>query len=105
MTSVRPTLSDDHGDRFPGAVRPHTGTPTPGAGERLVRMHSAYLTKVNSLVEAGRDDLVPELSETFTAESAGLRSPGRRGAGHAPGARRPARLRRLTRTSLQRFAR
>jgi hypothetical protein len=73
VTSARPTpISDDHGDQFPGALPART-TPTPSheAGDRLVRMHAAYVQKVNSVVEAGRDGLAHELAQTFAEESSG----------------------------------
>ena len=51
MTTIRPTpITDDHGDQFPGAL-PATATPaTEGSQDRLVRMHAAYVHKVNAVV-------------------------------------------------------
>ena len=119
MTSVRPTFIEDNGDRFPGAVPASPTAPRHGADERLVRMHAAYVSKANALVEAGRDELTTELADAFAAESssathtadahhgtrrsAGRATPSRGDDGRRPG--RTARLGRLTRTSLQRFDR
>ena len=67
-------MTDDHGDQFPGAL-PAPGVPSTAhraaADERIVRMHTDYLQKANSLVEAGRDDLARELAASFAEESAG----------------------------------
>jgi hypothetical protein len=92
------------------------------------RMHAAYVAKVNSVVEAGREGLAHELAETFLEESAagsasgerldpahgrgGRRSTGRGTPGRT-GTGRPAgrgttllgRMGRLTRSSLDRFDR
>ena len=113
MTSVRLSPNDDSGDRFPGSVPAATTAPTPGADDRLVRMHAAYVSKANALVEAGRDELTAELAADFAAESghasqgtrrsAGRGAPGRGEDGRRPG--RTARLGGLTRTSLRRFDR
>ncbi|MGZ4508226.1 MAG: hypothetical protein ACXVX8_01740 [Blastococcus sp.] len=64
------TLNDDHGDQFPGAL-PGQATPAPaGADEKFVRMHAAYVQKVNSAVQADREGLAHELAErTFVEES------------------------------------
>jgi hypothetical protein len=122
MTSARPTpINDDHGDQFPGAVPAvATAAPTSGADERLVRMHAAYVQKVNSVVEAGREGLAHELAHAFAEESAearvtephgesGRRTAGRRTPGRGPDGRRPGRpttrLGRITRSSLDRFDR
>ena len=119
MTSVRPSPLGDNGDRFRGALDAATTPPTPGADERFVRMHAAYVSKANALVEAGRDGLTTELADAFAAESssathttdashgtrrvAGRRAPSRSAADRRPG--RTTRLGRLTRASLQRFDR
>jgi hypothetical protein len=88
-------LNDDHGDQFPGAL-PAPGSVLPrheAADERLVRMRAAYVHKVNSVVEAGRDDLADELATAFAHEAAAPRLP----VGHSrrPGGGRgtPARTR------------
>jgi hypothetical protein len=124
MSSERPTpINDDHGDQFPGALPARTASaPSPGVEDRLVRMHAAYVEKVNSVVQAGRDDLAHELAETFDEESSGTHSPGghinlarsRRAAGRgapnrsrngrAPG-QSATRVGRFTRRSLERFDR
>ena len=69
-------LNDDHGDQFPGALpAARTVLPRHEAGdERLVRMRAAYVHKVNSVVEAGRDDLADELATAFAHELAAPRS-------------------------------
>jgi len=122
MTSARPTsINDDHGDQFPGALLRATGRPArDGADARLVRMHAAYAHKVNSLVEAGRDDLAHDLAEAFAEESsatpaggspdrraAGRRTPSRGRSGRRPGqADTPlGGMGRFTRRSLDRFDR
>ncbi|SOE02896.1 hypothetical protein [Blastococcus haudaquaticus] len=119
MTSVRPATLEDNGDRFPGAVPASSTLRTPGADERLVRMHAAYVSKANALVEAGREDLTSELADAFDAESASaihtadVHHGGRRSAGRGTPTRsrddrgpgRTTRLGRLTRESLQRFDR
>jgi hypothetical protein len=105
-------MTDDHGDQFPGAV------PTPAvpdsahraaAQERIVRMHADYLHKTNAAVEAGRDDLVHELADSFAEESGSARRPaGRRTPTRGQRGRRPEgdnRLGRITRHSLSRFDR
>jgi hypothetical protein len=72
VTSARPTpISDDHGDQFPGAIPARTVPASSEAGDRLVRMHAAYVHKMNSVVEAGRDGLAHELAQTFAEESSG----------------------------------
>lgn len=119
MTSARPTFIEDNGDRFPGAVPATTPPATRGADERLVRMHAAYVSKANALIEAGRDDLTTELADAFAAESAAATHTAqashgtRRSAGRATPTRgdddrrpgRSTRLGRVTRASLQRFDR
>lgn len=112
-------MNDDYGDRFPEAISaPRTARSTT-ADERIVRMHAAYVQKANSLVEAGQEELVHELSETFEAESSaahrdstgGRRPAGRRTPTRGEGGRRPqadtrlGRMSRLTRSSLNRFDR
>ncbi|HEV7187387.1 MAG TPA: hypothetical protein VGN28_05785 [Blastococcus sp.] len=76
-------MTDDHGDQFPGAVpapaRPGT-VHRAAAANRIVRMHADYLQKTNAAVEAGRDDLVHELAESFALESAGASTRARRAA-------------------------
>ncbi|HEV7186568.1 MAG TPA: hypothetical protein VGN28_01605 [Blastococcus sp.] len=64
------TLNDDHGDQFPGAV-PALATSAPArADEQFVRMHAAYVQKVNAAVQADREGLAHELAErTFAEES------------------------------------
>lgn len=120
MTEARTTPTfDDHGDRFPGAIP----VPAPAAHiseveDRLVRMQTAYLNKVNSVMEAGRENLAIELAQTFAEETAAVRTgtatrhrarcePGRRTPSQDMSNRRPAqaitRLGRLTRRSLERF--
>ena len=126
MTSARPApISDDHGDQFPGALSARTTRASSHeAGDRLVRMHAAYVQKVNSVVEAGRDGLAHELAQTFAEESsggsataahvgsprgrrAGRPTPSRGSGGRPPG---PATTRlgtvgRFTRNSIERFDR
>ncbi len=75
MNPERLPLNDDHGDQFPGAL-PAPGSALPpheAAAERLVRMRAAYLHKVNSVVEAGRDDLADELATAYAREAAAAR--------------------------------
>jgi hypothetical protein len=108
-------LNDDHGDQFPGALpaRALAGrSRTTGADERLVRMRAAYVAKVNAAVQDDRHDLAHELAtSTFAAES-GARPAARRDSTRTPGARPPgpastrlARVRRITRRTLDRFDR
>ena len=105
-------MIDDHGDRFPGAV-PAPAVPDTAhraaAENQIVRMHADYLQKTNAAVEAGRDDLVHELAESFAQESAGVRrGAGRRTPRRGPDGRRPGddhRLGSITRRSLSRFVR
>jgi hypothetical protein len=127
VTSAPPTpISDDHGDQFPGAVPART-TPARSheAGDRLVRMHAAYVQKVNSVVEAGRDGLAHELAQTFAEESsggsatgahvgsprgrraAGRPTPSRGSSGRPPGqaTTRLGTVGRFTRSSIERFDR
>jgi hypothetical protein len=108
-------MNDDFGDQFPGAV------PSPAtivrAQERVVRMQSAYAQKVDSLVQADREDLALELSDVFVEESqaaqpnarhdAGRRTPTRNGSGRRPGdgESRLGRMGRITRSSLNRLDR
>jgi hypothetical protein len=104
VTSARPTpISDDHGDQFPGALPART-TPAPSheAGDRLVRMHAAYVQKVNSVVEAGRDGLAHELAQTFAEESSGGSATGAH-VGYPRG--RLGTVGRFTRSSIERFDR
>lgn len=89
------------------SVRP---TPDESGAQRMVRMQAAYAQKVNSLVDAGRDDLVPELSDAFAAETAtirrdaGRRTPTRNPRGRGPGGGRLRRsLRRFDRYTLDVF--
>jgi hypothetical protein len=110
-------MNDDFGDQFPGAVPAPAPATTVRADERIVRMHAAYAQKANSLVEAGRDDLAHELSDTFVEEAAGAQPNARRDAGRRTptrdqSGRRPgggmirlARMGRITRSSLNRFDR
>jgi len=105
-------MTDDHGDQFPGAV-PAPSVPDTAhraaAQDRIVRMHAEYLHKTNAAVEAGRDDLVRELAESFAQESTGARrAAGRRSPTRGQDGRRPGgdnRLGSLTRRSLSRFNR
>ena len=112
-------MNDDYGDQFPEAITaPRTARHTT-ADERIVRMHAAYAQKANSLVQAGQEDLVHELAETFEAESAASRreptgarrAAGRRTPTRGEGGRRPeadtrlSRMGRITRSSLDRFDR
>jgi hypothetical protein len=110
VTTTRPTpLNDDHGDRFPGALPAPAGAPAQSPSDRLVRMHAAYVHKVNAVVAAGNDDLAHELAESFDEESAGghaakhsdRRSAGRHTPGRGQSGRPPGRVRR----SLERFDR
>ena len=72
MTTARPMpLTDDHGDQFPGAVPAPAPAPAQDPSDRLVRMHAAYVHKVNAVVAAGNDDLAHELADSFDQESAG----------------------------------
>jgi hypothetical protein len=108
-------MNDDFGDRFPGAVP--TPAPTARADKRIVRMHAAYAQKANSLVEAGREDLAHELSDTFVEEAAGAHANPRRDAGRrmtprnrngrrpGGGESRLSSMGRITRRSLDRFDR
>jgi hypothetical protein len=108
-------MNDDFGDQFPGAL-PSPAT-TSRTQERVVRMQAAYAQKVNSLVQADREDLALELSDAFVAElqnahpnarrDAGRRTPTRDGSGRRPGGdeSRLRRMGRITRTSLNRFDR
>ncbi|NEK84584.1 hypothetical protein GCU60_02225 [Blastococcus saxobsidens] len=110
MTRARPApITDDHGDQFPGAVPFSPAAPAAAASERLVRMHATYVQKVNSVVGAGRDDLVEELALSFAEESGDGRrtsaSPDRRPAGRSRGGRGPGRVGGFTRRSLERFDR
>jgi len=114
MTTIRPTpITDDHGDQFPGAL-PATATPaTEGSQDRLVRMHAAYVHKVNAVVASGNDGLAHELARSFDEESADAyatrahdrRSAGRHTPGRGQGGRPPGRVGRFTRRSLERFDR
>jgi len=81
-----------------------------------VRMHAAYVQKVNSVVEADREGLAHELAQAFAEESAtgphgesGRRTAGGRTPDRGPYGRRPGRpttrLGRITRSSLDRFDR
>ena len=117
MTSARPTaINDDHGDQFPGAVPAPAAPATAGLPhERLVRMHAAYTEKVNSAVQAGREDLAHELAGTFDEEltrhrerqTSGRRTPIRTYGGRPPGQATGTlgRMGRFTRRSLDRLDR
>jgi hypothetical protein len=115
MTTTRPTpLNDDHGDQFPGAVPAPAAAPATGPSDRLVRMHAAYVHKVNAVVASGDDDLAHELAQSFDEESASghpapqhsdRRSAGRHTPGRGQGGRPPGRVGRFTRRSLERFDR
>jgi hypothetical protein len=101
-------MTDDHGDQFPGALPPAAPAHHPASDERLVRTQAEYVRKVNSLVEAGREDLAHELAESFAQESGGARRPaGRRTPTRGEDGRRPAAgpLGRFTRRSLRRLDR
>jgi hypothetical protein len=111
MTTARPTaFPEDHGDQFPGAVPAPAPAPEQGPSDRLVRMHAAYVHKVNALVTAGEDHLAHELAQGFEEESAEKPAAERRSAGrHVPGrgqaGRRPGRVSGFARRSLERFDR
>ena len=112
-------MNDDYGDRFPEAISAPRTVGNTTADERIVRMHAAYVQKANSLVEAGQEELVHELAETFEAEAAApfreatgaRRAAGRRTPTRGEGGRRPqgdtrlGRMSRITRSSLDRFDR
>jgi hypothetical protein len=88
-------------------------------------MHAAYVRKVNSVVEAGRDDLAHELAQTFAEDSsggsatgahvgsprgrraAGCPTPSRGSSGRPPGqaTTRLGTVGRFTRSSIERFDR
>jgi hypothetical protein len=87
-------------------------------------MHAAYVRKVNSVVEAGRDDLAHELAQTFAEESSGgsatgtdvgsprgrlggRPTPSRGSSGRPPGqaTTRLGTVGRFTRSSIERFDR
>jgi hypothetical protein len=119
-------MNDDHGDQFPGAL-PARGTSTTsrpaGAEKRLVRMHAAYVHKVNAAVQADREDLAHELATSIFVEDPAVdlthvdpmperraavrRSPARTHGGRPPGqtGSRLGRVGRFTRRSLDRFDR
>lgn len=79
-TTTLNILNDDHGDQFPGAL-PASSAPA-GADEQFVRMHAAYVQKVNAAVQADREGLAHELAErTFAEES---RDPAVHGAQQRP---------------------
>ena len=113
MTSVPMTpFNDDNGDQFPGAVPAPAPAPAQDPSDRLVRMHAAYVHKVNAVVAAGNDDLAHELADSFDRESANghaakadRRSAGRHTPGRGRGGRPPGRVGRFTRRSLERFDR
>jgi hypothetical protein len=113
MTTARPMpFTDDHGDQFPGAVPAPAPAPAQDRSDRLVRMHAAYVHKVNAVVAAGNDDLAHELAASFDEESASghgakadRRSAGRHTPGRGRGGRPPGRVSRFTRRSLERFDR
>ena len=105
-------LTDDHGDQFPGAVPAPAPAPAQDPSDRLVRMHAAYVHKVNAVVAAGDDDLAHELADAFDQESGDeravkgdRRSAGRHVPGRGRGGRPPGRVGRFTRRSLERFDR
>jgi hypothetical protein len=60
-------LNDDHGDQFPGALP--ASSAQAGADEQFVRMHAAYVQKVNAAVQADREGLAHEAERTFAEES------------------------------------
>jgi hypothetical protein len=113
MTTARPMpLTDDHGDQFPGAVPAPAPAPAQEPSDRLVRMHAAYVHKVNAVVASGNDDLAHELADSFDQEladghvaKADRRSAGRHTPGRGRGGRPPGRVGRFTRRSLERFDR
>jgi|tagenome__1003787_1003787.scaffolds.fasta_scaffold20544961_2 hypothetical protein len=98
MNADRPTLTDDHGDQFPGAVAPaRTATRRPGSHDQFSRMEAAYVHKVNSVLEADRPGLAQELADAFAAEFSGAAAAPRDRSRHAG-----TRLGRFTRRSLRR---
>ncbi len=115
MTTHRPTsITDDHGDQFPGAVPAPTTGQDQMAPDGIGRMHATYVHKVNAVVAAGNDDLAHELAQSFDDESVGghavkahadHRSAGRHTPGRGRGGRPPGRVGRFTRRSLERFDR
>jgi hypothetical protein len=115
MTTTPPTrFEHDHGDQFPGALPAPASAPASGPSDRLVRMHAAYVHKVNAVVGSGNDDLARELADSFDEESAGQhavrahadrRSAGRHTPGRGRGGRPPGRVGSFTRRSLERFDR
>jgi hypothetical protein len=114
MTTTRPTSIDDHGDQFPGALPAPAIAPARASQDRFVRMHAAYVGKVNAAVAAGDVDLAHELAQSFDEESASghaatahpdRRSAGRHTPGRGRGGRRPGRVGRFTRRSLERIDR
>jgi hypothetical protein len=116
MSTTRPTqINDDHGDQFPGSLpapNPSTGPRGEGTEQRIVRMRAAYTGKINSAVQAGREELAHELAERTFAEELSALHAGRRTSVRTPGTRPPgqvptrlARMGRFTRRSLDRFDR
>ncbi|WP_104523994.1 hypothetical protein [Blastococcus atacamensis] len=75
MNAERLPLNDDHGDQFPGALpAPRTVLPRhDAADERLVRMRTAYVYKIDSAVEVDRENLADELATSFAHEASALR--------------------------------
>ena len=111
-------MNDDHGDQFPGALPARPAAAPSPAGERHVRMRAAYVHKVNSAVQAGRDGLAHELAErTFAEETSAptfpthpIRLTSRPNQNRTHGGRPPGqgastlrRMSRFTRRSLKRF--
>jgi hypothetical protein len=72
-------------------------------------MHADYVRKVNSVLEAGQDELAHELADAFAVEATGAHAVRRPAGRHSPARgdrRRPAsRLGHLTRRSWERFDR
>jgi hypothetical protein len=98
MTTGRLTpITDDHGDQFPGAVPARDTESHPASDERFVRMHPDSPNELESLVEESAD------ASTAARRTTGRRTPTRGQDGRRP--RGDNRLRRITRSSLERFDR
>jgi hypothetical protein len=104
-------MNDDHGDQFPGAVPAPAGAAAgrpAGANERVVRMHAAYPRKIDSAVQADREEPASADPDPMRerraavrrspARTYGCRPPGQAGTGLGP-------VGRFTRRSLDRFDR